>query len=58
MESIEKSNSFKCKTRGDFKKVAKALVETEKLTLLFLVFFLIVYFLMIFFSSILLVIIL
>lgn len=29
MESIEVSNSFKCETRRDFKKVAKALVETD-----------------------------
>jgi len=29
MESIEESNAFKCETRRDFKKVAKALVETN-----------------------------
>ncbi|GEM_PF-2999919 len=29
MESIEESNSFKCETRSDFKRVAKALVETN-----------------------------
>lgn len=29
MDSIEKSNSFKCETRSDLKKVAKALVETK-----------------------------
>ena len=29
MESIEESSSFKCETRNDFKKVAKALVETD-----------------------------
>ena len=27
--SIEESNSFKCGTRSDFKKVAKALVKTN-----------------------------
>lgn len=29
MDSIEQSNSFKCETRSDLKKVAKALVETN-----------------------------
>ena len=29
IESIEESNSFKCESRSDFKKVAKALVETN-----------------------------
>ena len=29
MESIEESNSFKCETRDDLKKVAKALVKTN-----------------------------
>lgn len=29
MESIEESNSFKCETRRDFKKVAKALAQTN-----------------------------
>jgi len=29
MGSIEESNSFKCETRSDFRKVAKALVETN-----------------------------
>jgi len=29
MESIEESDSFKCETRSDLKKVAKALVETN-----------------------------
>ena len=29
MDSIEQSNSFKCDTRSDLKKVAKALVETN-----------------------------
>jgi hypothetical protein len=29
MDSIEASNSFKCETRSDFKKVARALVETN-----------------------------
>ncbi|MBU3129393.1 hypothetical protein LGL55_06150 [Clostridium tagluense] len=29
MRSIDESNSFKCKTRNDLKKVAKALVETK-----------------------------
>ena len=29
MESIEESSSFKCETRSDLKKVAKALVETN-----------------------------
>jgi len=29
MDSIEESNSFKCETRSDLKKVAKALVETN-----------------------------
>ncbi|MGH4123644.1 MAG: hypothetical protein ACREV6_12025 [Clostridium sp.] len=29
MQSIEESNSFKCETRSDLKKVAKALVETH-----------------------------
>ena len=29
MDTIELSNTFKCETRSDLKKVAKALVETE-----------------------------
>mgnify|MGYP001574069261 CR=1 FL=1 len=29
MESIEESNFYKCQTRRDLKKVAKALVETN-----------------------------
>ena len=29
MDSIEESNSFKCESRSDLKKVAKALVETN-----------------------------
>ncbi len=29
MDSIEVANSFKCETRSDLKKVAKALVETD-----------------------------
>ena len=29
IDSIELSNSFKCETRSDLKKVAKALVETN-----------------------------
>ena len=29
MYSIEEANSFKCETRSDLKKVAKALVETN-----------------------------
>lgn len=29
MDSIEASNSFKCESRSDLKKVAKALVETN-----------------------------
>lgn len=29
MESVDESNSFKCETRSDLKKVAKALVETN-----------------------------
>jgi hypothetical protein len=29
MNSLEASNSFKCETRSDLKKVAKALVETN-----------------------------
>ncbi|MGK0468691.1 hypothetical protein [Clostridium sp.] len=29
MDSIESSDSFKCETRSDLKKVAKALVETD-----------------------------
>ena len=29
MDSIEQSNSFKCESRSDLKKVAKALVETN-----------------------------
>ena len=29
MDSIEETNTFKCETRSDFKKVAKALVETN-----------------------------
>ncbi len=29
MNSIEQSGSFKCETRSDLKKVAKALVETH-----------------------------
>ncbi|HEY8805608.1 MAG TPA: hypothetical protein VIM42_11000 [Clostridium sp.] len=30
MQSIEESNSFKCETRSDLKKVAKALVKTNE----------------------------
>jgi len=29
MNSIEESNSFRCESRSDLKKVAKALVETN-----------------------------
>lgn len=29
MDSIEEANSFKCESRSDLKKVAKALVETN-----------------------------
>jgi len=29
MDSVEESNSFKCESRSDIKKVAKALVETN-----------------------------
>lgn len=29
MESIEESNSFKCESRSDLRKVAKALVKTN-----------------------------
>ncbi|MBU3113207.1 hypothetical protein [Clostridium lacusfryxellense] len=29
MDSIVESNSYKCETRSDLKKVAKALVETN-----------------------------
>jgi hypothetical protein len=29
MDSIEEDNSFKCESRSDLKKVAKALVETN-----------------------------
>ncbi|MGV8980815.1 hypothetical protein [Clostridium sp.] len=29
MVSLEESNTFKCETRSDLKKVAKALVETD-----------------------------
>ena len=30
MESLEESNSFKCQTRSDLRKVAKALVKTNE----------------------------
>jgi len=29
MESVQESNSFKCETTSDYKKVARALVETN-----------------------------
>jgi len=29
MDSIEESNSFKCESRSDLRKVAKALVQTN-----------------------------